>query len=253
MFLPASRFETESAQDIVYGIYPERMQSQIDELRLRYDEYVAYTDYEVGRYLGYLRENGYLENSLIILTSDHGQSFQRGYYGHAGPQLYQSLIHIPLLIHLPGQTHGRRVASYAEQVDIPSTVLDLVGVPIPASAQGESLLRMMQNQRMISTKPKFASNFERNSAFEPLEKGTVAVMQNGYKYICNLETGTEELYALDKDGREVVNVVESERAVASSMRLLARSHLSIDKREDPVAGSAGSQVAARKVVHVSKD
>jgi arylsulfatase A-like enzyme len=253
MFLPGSRFETESTQDFVYGTYPERMQPQVDELRLRYDEYVAYTDYEVGRYLGHLRESGYLENSLIILTADHGQSFERGYYGHAGPQLYQPLIHIPLLIHLPGQTHGRRVASYAEQVDIPSTVLDLVGVPVPTAAQGESLRRMMQNQGMISTKPKFASNYERNSTFEPLKKGTVAVMQNGYKYIYDLETGTEELYALDKDGREAMNVVESERAVASSMRLLARSHVSFGKRQDPVTGSAGSGLPARRVVHVSEN
>ena len=71
--------------------------------RTEYDEYILYVDREFGRFYDHLEENGFLENTWIVLTSDHGEMFERGIEGHRTPVLYEPVVRVPLLIFEPGR------------------------------------------------------------------------------------------------------------------------------------------------------
>ena len=121
----------------------------MDQKRLRYDEFILEADFQVGVFLDKLNAKGYLDNSIIVITSDHGESFTKNYLGHGGPYLHQALIHVPLIIHLPGQTEGKRIPFYAGQVDLVPTLMALLDLPIPKWAEGESLKAAMLEGKVV--------------------------------------------------------------------------------------------------------
>ncbi len=209
-FLPPGELDeyneqVDSARGAV-GRYAAGDQPVIDRLRLRYDEYIAYTDDAVQRLLDRLRGTGVLDNAVIIITADHGQSFEKGWHGHRGPELYDALIHIPLLVQVPGQTAGARISSNAEQVDLLPTVLDLAGLQTPPWAEGETLRGAFEGGQ-ISGKPKFSFDLERESRFRPPSRGNYAVIQGREKFIHHQLSGCEELYDLAADPSEDHNLV----------------------------------------------
>jgi arylsulfatase A-like enzyme len=118
----------------------------IDERDLRhivnaYDTDLRSTDDGFRRLHRFLRRQHFLEDALIVLTSDHGEEFgEHGSVGWHGHTLYEELLRVPLIVKLPGDAHaGTRVSSSVRSLDIAPTILDLVGVPIPETFQGVSL------------------------------------------------------------------------------------------------------------------
>jgi arylsulfatase A-like enzyme len=95
-----------------------------------YEESIRYLDTEVGRVLDGLAQRGELDNTLVIITSDHGEQFGRhGLFGH-GNSLYREVIWVPLLIHFPSRVPaGRRVNQPVSLRDLPRTILELLGIP----------------------------------------------------------------------------------------------------------------------------
>jgi arylsulfatase A-like enzyme len=187
--------------------YSADQQPYIDSLRLYYDENILYADDAVGRYLQFLKQSGRFDDSIIIISADHGESFRHGYQGHAGPLLYQPLVHIPLLIHLPGKVNGlngRRIAAYVSQTDVAPTILDLVGYRLPDWIEGRSLKDALGGKRLVD-KPVFTMDLEGNPTQGNLVKGHAAVVYGGYKYIL-----TGELYNLVDDPEENINLAELE-------------------------------------------
>src|SRR3972149_5008494 len=75
----------------------------LNSRRRHYDEYLAFADAEFGRLFDFLRRTGILDNTCFILTSDHGQLFEREIHGHVTATLYEPLVHVPLIISKPGQ------------------------------------------------------------------------------------------------------------------------------------------------------
>lgn len=189
----------------------------VAELRARYDEDLVYADDSVGNFLDWLDQSGRLDRSIVIVSADHGESFDHGFLKHGGPYLYNSLIRIPLLVHLPGQQRGLRIAQPAEQVDLLPTILDLVGEQVPSWSEGASLVPALEGkplpQRML-----FSMNLERNSVFESVTRGTVAVIDDDFKYIERLETHEALLYRYKTDPSEEQNLAGSEPAIAGRLR-----------------------------------
>lgn len=230
-FLPENIFETASSQQPYSNSYFQPNQRPlIDKLRLRYNENIASIDAALGDFLTYLAKEGHLENSVVIITADHGEQFEKGFQGHGGAGymgLYQPLIHIPLLIHLPGQTTTQRIAANAEQVDIAPTILDLLKLPLPRWMEGESLLPNMQ-LKQSSGKPKFSMNLELCSPRRPIADGSIAVMLGSDKYIYYRRSGKEELYDLGQDPQEDVNLVSAFPEKARAMNKLALKRLGLE-------------------------
>lgn len=186
------------------------------DVRARYDEMVSYGDHTVGEFLDWLDRTGRLDRAIVIVSADHGESFEHNWFGHGGPNLYNDLIHIPFLIHLPGQRQGARIAQLAQEADLLPTILDLIGAPIPGWTDGTSLKPVLEGkplpQRFI-----FSMNLEPNRVFDPISKGTVAVMDDEFKYVSRLDRHQEELYRYTTDQWEEHNLIGSEPDIAKRM------------------------------------
>jgi len=105
---------------------------------------VCAMDYQLGRLLRTLSRRGLLERTVIVIVGDHGQAHgEHDYWGH-GRQLLEPVVKVPLLIRLPGQDRGLRVAAPAETLDIVPTLIELYGLPRPASLSGRSLTPLLR-------------------------------------------------------------------------------------------------------------
>lgn len=116
-------------------------QADVAYMNALYKGEITYMDGFLGRILDRLEQSGLSKNTLVIFTSDHGEEFwehQRMQHQHT---LYDELLHVPLILSLPGVVQeGKRPAAYAQLIDLPPTILDLVGIRIPSVMQGKSLL-----------------------------------------------------------------------------------------------------------------
>ncbi len=114
-------------------------QDQLNNKRDRYDEFIATVDAEFGKTLDHLESAGLLENSYVIVTSDHGQLFERGIHGHSTMVLYEPVIRIPLLISAPHQQGRRDITTNTNCVDLLPTLLHISGQSVPTWCEGEIL------------------------------------------------------------------------------------------------------------------
>lgn len=111
----------------------------------QYDGEIAYTDHWMGELLSGLRARGHDRNTLVVFTADHGESLgEHEYYFKHGLLPYEASARIPLVLSLPGVI-GRGVGEglIVESVNIMPTILELLGMDVPPSCQGESLLEMV--------------------------------------------------------------------------------------------------------------
>ncbi len=94
-----------------------------------YDGEIRYLDQSIGELFDELRAEGVFDRSMIIIAADHGESFgEHGAWTH-GNSLYDSEVHIPLIVKLPGQARGKRVLDPVQAIDIAPTVLEAARVP----------------------------------------------------------------------------------------------------------------------------
>ncbi len=110
-------------------------------LRRLYAGGVSYVDAQVGRLLAGLRERGRLDDSLVVLTSDHGEAMEEhaGEFWNHGNTVYDSVARIPLLLRLPRGAGGGRVEDWRlSHVDLMPTLLELLGLSPPTGLEGES-------------------------------------------------------------------------------------------------------------------
>ncbi|MEO2169303.1 MAG: sulfatase [bacterium] len=136
----ASEFSDEEGASS--GKYQKKDQEKILAL---YDAGIRYIDEQLGRVVDELRRSGRLDETLVVITADHGEEFwDHGSFFH-GQSLYDELLHIPLVVRLPGQKQsGTRVQRLARGIDIAPSILDWMNLPIPPSFAGESLGRSLE-------------------------------------------------------------------------------------------------------------
>jgi arylsulfatase A-like enzyme len=132
------------------GVISERLRptdlsrSDVNHLVALYDGEIAHTDRYVGMLLAELAAAHLSDNTIVALTSDHGDElFDHGTTGH-GHTLYQELVRVPLIWVDPSRpTHGTRLQDMVQLVDVPPTILQRLGLHVPESMQGESMLPLM--------------------------------------------------------------------------------------------------------------
>ena len=104
-----------------------------------YDSELRSADHTICALLAHLRRLGLADETVVILTSDHGQDlYDRGTVGHSGPA-YDVLSHVPLIVHVPGR-RGARSAKLGGHINVAPTILDVLGLPAVAAFEGHSLL-----------------------------------------------------------------------------------------------------------------
>lgn len=119
---------------------------EIRELRAQYWAMIALVDDEIGRILQTLEETGQAENTLVVFTSDHGEMLGNHQQLLKGPQLYDDLTHVPLIVRWPaGVTSGQSIDELIQWIDLPATFLDVAGCAEAQGIQGTSLIPLMQS------------------------------------------------------------------------------------------------------------
>src|SRR5207248_166980 len=109
-----------------------------------YDGEIAFADAQVGRLIHFLKMKNLYQNTLIVLSGDHGESLgEHGEKTH-GFFIYNATLHVPLLIHLPGGSAPNVVPAVVNLADLMPTVLQVLKVDIPSLVQGRNLLPLMR-------------------------------------------------------------------------------------------------------------
>lgn len=192
---------------------------KLNVARRSYDQYVASLDSELGRLLDTLEVEGILDNSYVVITSDHGEMFERGEKAHTTPLLYDPVVHIPLLISAPGQNIRRDVHAPTNAVDVLPTLLQLAGKPYPAWSDGKPLpgLGGVDDYERGT----FTIEAKQNPALGPITNATIALRKGNWKLIHY--TGYEaedsfELYDLGGDIEELRDLYPAAPAIAKKMK-----------------------------------
>jgi Sulfatase/Domain of unknown function (DUF4976) len=199
--------------------FSKNSQETVDRLAMRYDETISSADHEFGKFLSFLKETGLFNDSILIVSSDHGQMFDRGYWGHGGPYLYQSLVHVPLVIHLPGQVQGQRIGANVSHVDIAPTILDFLGVAPPKWMDGTSFSQTLKDSN-FDTGTKFSMNLSliHFISSPELKSKSIAAIRGNYKLIKYLDWNRYELYDLKNDSQEKTDLIHNPPVIFSSLK-----------------------------------
>jgi arylsulfatase A-like enzyme len=194
--------------------------STIKDRRKQYDEYVADVDHEIGRLVDGLEAAGALESTYVILTSDHGELFERGEYGHVTRFLYEGVVRVPLVVLSPGQSARRDVFVPTSHIDVMPSILSLAGKAAPDHLEGRALPGLGGTED--PERPVFCVEAKQSSSFSSLPQATVSMVKGDHKLI--LYTGYPkvpdifELYNLRQDPEELQDLFSSEPRVAARMR-----------------------------------
>ncbi|KAA3623014.1 MAG: DUF229 domain-containing protein, partial [Proteobacteria bacterium] len=121
---------------------------EVRQLRATYYGLVSKVDHYFGQLMRFMRESGLVDDTLIVLTSDHGELLGDHYlFGKRG--YFDAGFHIPLIVrdpYAPGRARGRTVESFSESVDVMPTLLDWLGLPVPRQCDGHSLLPAVRGE-----------------------------------------------------------------------------------------------------------
>ena len=174
---------------------------------------IRYVDSVLGNLFDILRQSGTWENTVVLITSDHGEMLnEHGEYGH-GFFLYNPALHVPLILHIPGIAEPKVINDNVQLVDVAPTLLNLTGLSVPEDFQGESLVSMIWRGAKKKNRQAFSESY-----FASIQMGVspiFSVQDEEYKYI---ESPRPELYDLENDLAEMKNLYSQKKGVAESMK-----------------------------------
>jgi arylsulfatase A-like enzyme/Flp pilus assembly protein TadD len=178
-----------------------------------YDGEIAFADEQVGRLLQFLKEKGLYQNSIIVLSGDHGESLgEHGEKTH-GFFIYNATMHVPLIIHLPGKEAALVMSDPMSTIDLMPTILSAAGVAVPAQVQGKNLLPQLEGKPGERDRSVYGETFLPRLHFNWSE---LRGAENAkYHFI---DAPRPELYDLAKDPGELHNLVGEKKAVGDEMR-----------------------------------
>lgn len=184
----------------------ERDISEMESRHLisQYDGGIAYIDFHIWKLIERLKELGLYENTLLIITSDHGEVFgERNIVEHSFT-VYQDEVHVPLIIKYPNNNQGHIVDDVVSLVDLMPTIFELLGDEIPEELQGNSLLKIETGNPGTVLSESFIGDFtvkHYGRRFQP----EWAIFSGSSKFIRSA-AGKREFYDLSKDPNETRNL-----------------------------------------------
>ena len=189
--------------------------------RTEYDEYILYVDREFGRFYDQLEQDGLLENTWIVLTSDHGEMFERGIEGHRTPVLYEPVVRVPLLIFEPGRETRTDIHANTSAVDVLPTLLHVTGQSRADWTEGATLPPFAPEEPERSV---YVVQAEKSEQYGPLTIATLSIKKDDYKLMYFYgykelgEAGERlELYNIKDDPDELNDLFDTEKEIGQKL------------------------------------
>ncbi|MEO8277223.1 MAG: sulfatase [Thermoanaerobaculia bacterium] len=230
--LPAGRLSGTFSKDIFNQLRKRFSPEEKEYAKALYDSDIAFTDGKLAELFAGFESAGMFENSIVIVTSDHGEQFwEHGSWGH-GQNLYDHQIHIPLLVYLPKSVRqeltlagkGKALTQgviddQVELVDLYPTLLELLHIPLPAAVNGRSLVSMLQGGGSLPAREAFSEHtnvhdHEQKSLRTPRFKFILSIPRRN-KWAKN---ETFELYDLKRDPGEQIDLAPGLAARVAELR-----------------------------------
>jgi arylsulfatase A-like enzyme len=229
---------TEQEQEILREEGLEKRQLTMRDADVRfwravYDEKINRADEQFARFLAEFDQLGVNDRTIFVLTSDHGTEFYEHRRFDHGFTLYNELLHVPLVVKVPGRFAGKVVADRVGSIDVMPTILELAGLSVPEKARrqlrGASLVPALRGERV--TRDVFSETDYRQYTYK-----RSVITPDGWKLVYTLEDKSRELYDLDADPGEQKDLAASESRRADELQGKVFAHFK----------SIGHDLTARK-------
>ncbi len=193
-----------------------------------YDGCISYADHQVAGLLAALQERGMLSNTILVVVSDHGEEFlEHGMLLHARGG-YDSIARIPLILRWPDRRFaGKRVESLVAMIDLAPSILEILGVTSDPGMQGRSFIPAVVGDRPTRTMVSMG----------------IASSREKWKYILT----SEQLFDLDADPDEQVDVAGSQEALRVEMSSELRRSVAEDRRQGKALRGQSSPTASARL------
>jgi arylsulfatase A-like enzyme len=197
-----------------------------------YDSEISYLDSQIGDLISFLAKAGILDETILVLTSDHGENF--GEHGLIEHQfcLYDTLLHVPLILRYPALLKPERVETRVSTVFLAKTVMALVGAPERGGSENPQVdpLGPLRGQEFVIAECGNGVDMLRGAVgdegrhldFSMFDRDLRCVIEDGYKFIWS-SNGRNELYRIGEDPGEAENVIEKEHDRARALDQFLRS------------------------------
>ncbi len=190
-------------------IKPGIAKRDLEHMVARYDGEIRYVDDYIGKLMDELKKLGLLDNTLIVLTADHGEEFLEHGGNWHGKTLYEEVIHVPLIIRYPlSIPQSKIITTPISTVNIMPTILDILNIPLRFQVQGESLLALIKGKTRRLTESVYS---------EKTKDKLKTIRTDVFKLIYDFQNGSKQLFNLKMDKEERENLIDEEINVARDL------------------------------------
>lgn len=216
------------------GLTPKDVNELID----LYDREIHYVDKALASLMRSLKRDGFLDDTFVIVTADHGQQFMEHGLVFHDVHLYDELVHVPLVIIGPGLASGT-ISQQVSLLDLAPTILDIIGIEKPKTFLGKSLLPLMMKKTTVCSWPAISEEGRnrrgdcdiRRPKLYPSQR-KISLRTGKWKYIYT-EGVKDEMYHLENDPGETQNIIDIEPEVARGMRNMIMDHIEFEDKSTP--------------------
>lgn len=208
------KVENKTQKEYIKKRFSDMGTNSMEQTIQKLDDSIRFVDEQIGRLVSYLKKENLWDNTILIIMADHGENFgEHGNYFCRGG-LYDSSIHIPLIMHLPG-LNARRINSMVSNIDVPATILDYLGEE-KKEIDGKSLIPLIKGELEDdgSFRDKIISvdGFCKDRFAVRTKNKKLIISDNGNCYLCGMKHDKEkfEEYDLEKDPEELNNIYEGD-------------------------------------------
>lgn len=225
---------------LIEHIYPNNTHrlinsKYIEDLKILYDAEISFIDHSLKALFSFINNN-LKQKCLVIITSDHGESFyEHGTFGHQG-SVYDELIKIPLFIREMGEDpNPKSCKNFVQLLDIAPTILKYFNLDIPEDFQGINLLPVLIGNELERKELLITECYQKGGVLKRNNKDgfkLISIRTHNWKYIIDEEKGSEFLFNLTNDPGEKYNLIDVKREELLNFRLIKDYHLQKVFEED---------------------
>lgn len=219
-----------------------------------YDGSIRFVDFQIGRLLNHLDSLNLTDDTLIVLTADHGECFgEHNLFFQHGEYLYDEGLKVPLIINYP-KLPKKKIEGQAQLTDIMPTVLEILDIPLIENIEGVSLIPMIEEDKALReyTFAEGGENFfkqNKRSYFEGIKGKWRMIRTNERKliYIPHPEKDIYELYNLKEDPGETRNLINKEAETADKLKSELFKWMEGSKEDEGIDLTEKSKILLKKL------